>query len=65
MSVISFYTNVKDQTGNTVSAISLATYIGIVQNKRVLFISTTLNSSEIKDALWPPERKKRRIKDWN
>ena len=48
MSVISFYTNVKDQTGNTVSAISLATYIGIVQNKRVLFISTTLNSSEIK-----------------
>ena len=56
MSVITFYTNCKDQTGNTVSAISLATYMGIVQNKRTLFISTSFNNNEIKMALWP-ERK--------
>ena len=59
MAVVAFYTNGKDQTGNTVSAISLATYMGIVQNKRVLFISTSLNNSEIRRALWPIKKKKR------
>ncbi len=59
MAVIAFYTNCKDQTGNTVSAISLATYMGIMQNKRILFISTSLNNSEIRKALWPPQSKKR------
>lgn len=58
MAVIAFYTNGKDQTGNTVSAISLATYMGIVQNKRVLFISTSLNNNEIRRALWPIQTKK-------
>lgn len=61
MSVVAFYTNGKDQTGNTMSAIALATYTGIVQNKRVLLISTALNDSTIKDALWPPQTRKRRI----
>lgn len=59
MSVIAFYTNGKDQTGNTTSAISLATYMGIVQNKRVLFLATSLNNSEIRTALWPAQIKKR------
>ena len=59
MSVIAFYTNGKDQTGNTVSAISLATYTGIVQNKRTLFISTSLNNNEIKKALWPTPKTKK------
>lgn len=59
MAVVAFYTNGKDQTGNTVSAISLATYMGIVQNKRTLFISTALNNNEVKRALWPVQTKKR------
>lgn len=59
MSVIAFFTNGKDQAGNTVSALSLATYMGIVQNKRTLFISTALNSNEVKKALWPEQTKKR------
>lgn len=59
MSVVAFYTCGKDQTGNTASAISLATYMGIVQNKRVLFISTSLNNSEIKKALWPTQTAKK------
>ena len=57
MAVIAFYTNCKDQTGNTVSAISLATYMGIVQNKKTLFISTSFNNNEIKIALWPERTK--------
>ena len=59
MAVIAFYTNCKDQTGNTTSAVSLATYMGIVQNKRTLFISTAFNNNEIKRALWPVQTKKR------
>ena len=59
MAVIAFYTNSKDQTGNTTSAISLATYMGIVQNKRTLFISTSYNNNEIKIALWPEKNKNR------
>lgn len=59
MSVIAFYTNCKDQTGNTTAAISLATYMGIVQNKSTLLISTSLNSDEVKKAFWPPQSKKR------
>lgn len=59
MAVIAFYTNGKDQTGNTVSAISLATYMGIAQNKRTLFISTAFNNNEIKTALWPDQSKKK------
>ena len=60
MAVVAFYTNGKDQTGNTMSAIALATYTGIVQNKRVLLISTALNDVKIREALWPPQTKKRR-----
>ena len=59
MAVVAFYTSGKDQAGNTVSAISLATYMGIVQNKRTLFISTALNNSEIRKALWPAQTKKK------
>lgn len=59
MSVITFYTNGKDQTGNTTSAMSLATYIGIVQNKSTLVISTSLNNSEYRKAFWPSQVKKR------
>lgn len=60
MSVVAFYTNGRYQAGNTISATALATYIGIVQNKKVLLISTALNDSTIKDALWPPQTRKRR-----
>jgi len=59
MSVIAFYTNCKDQTGNTLSAISLATYLGIVQNKKTLFISTSINDNTIRQAYWGTPPKKR------
>ena len=61
MAVVAFYTNGREQAGNTVSAVSLVTYMGIVQNKRNLLISTALNDNVIKEALWPPQTKKRRV----
>lgn len=59
MSVVTFYTTCKEETGNTVSAISLATYLGIVRNKRTLFISTSLNDNTIRQGFWPAPTKKK------
>ena len=57
MSVIAFHTSGKDQAGNTTSAISVATYMGITQNKSTLLISTSLNNNEYKKAFWPSHTK--------
>ena len=52
MAVITFYTSCEDQTGNTTSALALATYLGIVQNKKILYISTAFNDNTIRNAMW-------------
>ena len=59
MPVITFYSSCKQETGNTVSAILLATYLGITKNKKILLISTGLNDTTVKDSLWPIEQKKK------
>lgn len=59
MAIVTFYTNCKQETGNTVSALALATYLGIVKNKKILFISTSLNDNSIKQAFWPEQDKKK------
>lgn len=52
MAIITFYTDCKDQTGNTTSAMALATYLGIIQNKKTLYISTAFNDNTIRNAMW-------------
>lgn len=59
MAVISFYTQGKDQTGNTTSAMAYATYLGIEKNKKTLLISTSFNNDEVKTAFWPQKNNKR------
>ncbi len=58
MSVITFYTSCKEEAGNTVSALSFATYSGITENKKTLIISTGLNDTTMTDSLWPIQRKR-------
>lgn len=58
MAVVTFYTNGKEETGNTVSAMALATYMGITKNKRILLISTALNENTIREGIWPNKVKK-------
>lgn len=58
MAVVTFYTNGKEETGNTVSAMALATYMGITKNKKTLLISTALNDNTIREGLWPNKVKK-------
>ena len=59
MAIITFYTDGKDQTGNTTSAMALATYLGIVHNKKTLLISTSFNDNQLKEALWQNQNKKK------
>lgn len=58
MSVITFYTSCKEETGNTVSALAYGTYLGITENKKTLLISTGLNDNTMAESLWPVQRKK-------
>lgn len=59
MAVVAFYTPGKRETGNTVSSVALATYIGVERNKRNLLISTSFNENTIRESLWPVQTKKR------
>lgn len=62
MAVVTFYTEGNEQAGNTVSAVSYATYLGITKNKRTLLLSTSFNGDEIKNAFWENnESKKNKI----
>jgi len=59
MAIISFFTSSKEQTGNTLSAIALATYLGIEKNQKILYIATDLNSDTVKNAVWATQTKKK------
>ena len=59
MAVVTFFTNCKDQTGNTTSALALATYLGIEKNKRTLYISTSFNDKDTKRAFWADKTNKK------
>lgn len=59
MAVITFYTHGKDQTGNTVSAISFATFLGLTKNKKTLLISTGYKDNTVSESLWPIEKQRK------
>ena len=65
MPIVTFYTHGKEQTGNTVSAIVFATYLGITKNQKTLLVSTSFNDSTISDSFWPrvSKNKKRQVND--
>lgn len=61
MPVVTFYTYGKDQTGNTVSAISLSTFLGITKNKKTLLLSTGYKDKTVYESFWPVEDKKKSL----
>lgn len=61
MPVVTLYTYGKDQTGNTVSAISLATFLGLTKNKKTLLLSTGFRDRTVSESFWPVEEKKKSI----
>lgn len=59
MAVITFYTEGKEETGNTVSTVAYATYYSIVESYKSLLISTGLNDNTMDTSLWPTRKEKK------
>ena len=59
MAIISFYSSCMQETGNTISAIAYASYLGMTKNKKILLVSTGLNDNTAVESLWPQEQNKK------
>lgn len=58
MPIITFWTEIEKETGQTSAAIAVATHMAIDHNKRILLFSTN-NNNELELAFWNQEKKKR------
>lgn len=52
MSVISFWSSGKEQTGKTISIVALATQMALERNYRILLISTSNRDDTLKNCYW-------------
>ena len=52
MSVITFWNSGKEQTGKTMTAVAIASYMAITHNKKILLISTGYNDTKINKCFW-------------
>ena len=53
MPIITFWTELNKEIGQTAAAIAAATQMAMEHNKRILLMST-YNNQELQDAFWPP-----------
>lgn len=58
MSIVTFWNGTDEQCGNTSSSLAFAVHTAIEHNIRVLFISTALNETLIKDSFWKTDKKR-------
>lgn len=58
MSIVTFWSNENIETGQTMSMASVATYLAIEHNYKILMIDTAFNDATIQDGFWPPNKKK-------
>ena len=58
MAIITFISNGKEQTGKTLSAAAIATYMAIQHNMKILLISTANDSSTLNNCFFPKQRNK-------
>ena len=58
MAIITFRSNGNKETGNTSTAIAIATYMSIEHNMKILLVSTGINDNTIKESFWADNTKK-------
>jgi len=58
MSIITFMSNGKEQTGKTLSAVAIATLTAIQHNRKVLLVSTAKDSATLNNCFFPKQRNK-------
>ena len=56
MSVITFISDGKEQTGKTLSAAAIATYMGIEHNMKILLIATSKDNLTLSNCFFPKQR---------
>ena len=52
MAIVSFWSNTRKETAQTLSMIALASYISVENNNRILIVDVNLNDKTIKNAFW-------------
>lgn len=56
MSIVTFWSNGKEETGQTSSIIALSTYMAIEHNYRMLVVSTSCNDYKLKNSFWEEDK---------
>lgn len=59
MSIVTFWNNGKEQTGKTLSAVAIATYMAIQHNYKILLVSTGHNDKTMDNCFWEEKKTKR------
>lgn len=59
MSVVTFWSNGKEQTGKTMTMAAIATYMAIEHNKRILLISTANKKDALETCFWETRKEKK------
>lgn len=59
MSIVTFWNDKKEQTGKTLSAVAVATYMAIEHNYKILVISTGLNDKALDNCFWKEKKAKK------
>lgn len=58
MSIITFWNDSREQTGQTLTTVAVATRMAIERNIKILLISTSVNDSTIRNCYWGKESNK-------
>ena len=58
MSIVTFWSNGKEETGKTMSIAAISTYMAIEHNYKILVMSTTDKSDSIANCFWSRQKKK-------
>ena len=61
MSVVTFWSNGREQTGKTLSIAAISTYIAIEHNYRILIISTGYKDETLKNCFWKEKKIRRNL----
>ena len=61
MSIVTFWNNGKEQNGKTLSVVSIATYMAIEHNYKILVVSTGFNDESLNNCFWKEKKVKRNM----
>lgn len=62
MSVVTFWSSGKEQTGKTLSIAAISTYMAIEHNYRILVISTGYKDDTLDSCFWEPKKVKKNLR---